>query len=209
MMARAARARRREDALPDIRAVLRSRTDALLDRLFQEAADDVIASALAAPTDAGGLARLLSETAPLGAMSARIDPFADAIARGAEAKQELLRDAGGGWSSTQVAKHLGISRQAVDKRRRANKLLALQSGRGDYVYPTCQFTDDGVIAGIDRYLGAFPPSSGWPKLDVLLAPAEEIGNVTPLDALKRGNVDDAVHVASGFGTQGGAYDAEP
>jgi hypothetical protein len=149
------------------------------------------------------LARLLSDLATLGMEVESIDPFAEAIARGVEAKQELLREAGGGWSSTRVATHLGMTRQAVDKRRKAGKLLALQSGRGDYLYPLCQFTGDGVLPGIDRFLAACPPSGGWTRLDLLLAPAEEIGNHSPLEALRRGDVEAAVLAASMFGEQGG------
>jgi hypothetical protein len=137
-----------------------------------------------------------------------IDPFAEAIARGVEAKQELLRDAGGGWSSTRVATHLGMTRQGVDKRRRAGKLLALQSGRGDYLYPVCQFTEHGVLPGIDRFLGACPPSGGWTRLDLLLTAAEEIGDRSPLEALRGGEVAAAVHAASMFGEQGGPSGAD-
>jgi hypothetical protein len=188
---------------PDLRAIFRRRTEALIDRLAGQASDESIAAALEAPSDVGGLARLLSDMAPLGVELERIDPFAEAIARGAEAKQELLRDAGGSWSSTRVAAHLGMTRQGVDKRRRAGKLLALQSGHGDYLYPVCQFTDDGVLGGIGRFLAACPPSGGWTRLDLLLTPAEEIDGVSPLDALRRGNVDAAVRAASMFGELGG------
>lgn len=203
-MPHSARSRTRRTATqPDLRAVFRRRTNALIERLAQYASDEVIAAALQAPTDLGGLARLLSDTASFGMELDRIDPFAEAIARGAEAKQELLAAAGGGWGSPRVAAHLGITRQAVDKRRRAGRLLALQSGRGDWLYPVCQFTDDGVLPGIDRYLAAFPASGGWTRLDVLLAPAEEIGDRSPLEALRQGNVEAAVRVASMFGEQGG------
>ena len=187
----------------DLREVFRRRTEALIERLTEQASDETIAAALEAPSDFGGLARMLSDMAPFGIAADTVDPMAEAIARGAVAKQELLADAGGAWSSTEVARHLGISRQAVDKRRKAGKLLALQSGRGDYLYPLCQFTDRGVLPGIDRFLTAFPPSSGWTLLDLLLTPAEEIGDRTPLDALRRGDADAAARVASTFGEQGG------
>lgn len=193
---------------PDLRAIFRRRTEALIDRIAGQASDESIAAALEAPSDVGGLARLLSDMAPLGVELERIDPFAEAIARGAEAKQELLRDAGGSWSSTRVAAHLGMTRQGVDKRRRAGKLLALQSGQADYLYPLCQFTDDGVLAGIDRFLAACPPSGGWTRLDLLLTPAEEIGGVSPLDALRRGDVAAAVRAAATFGELGGPSGSE-
>jgi len=145
----------------DIRSVFRKRTVALVERLSEQASDGTLAAALEAPTDVGGLARLLSDLATLGMEVQGIDPFAEAIARGVEAKQALLREAGGGWSSTRVAAHLGMTRQGVDKRRKAWKLLALQTGQGDYLYPVCQFTEHGVLPGIDRFLAGCPPSGGW------------------------------------------------
>jgi hypothetical protein len=200
-MSRTTRSPIRPQAI-DIRAVFVRRTEALLERLADQASDEALAAALEAPSDLGGLARLLSELAP-GMGLERIDPFAEAIARGAAAKQELLQEAGGGWGSTQVARHLGLTRQAVDKRRKAGKLLALQSGHGDYVYPVCQFTEHGVLAGFDRFLAACPPSGGWTRLDLLLTPAEEIGNESPVEALRRGGVAAAVRVAEMFGEHGG------
>lgn len=47
-----------------------------------------------------------------------------ARARGIEARNFLLAAEGGPWTTEQVAKHLRITRQGVDRRRRANKLTA-------------------------------------------------------------------------------------
>jgi len=183
--------------------VFRRRTEALIERIAAGASDEALAAALEAPSDVGGLARLLSDLAAIGMNVESIDPFAEAIARGVEAKQELLREAGGGWSSTRVATHLGMTRQGVDKRRKGGKLLALQSGQGDYLYPVCQFTEHGVLPGIDRFLAACPSSGGWTRLDLLLTPAEEIGDRSPLEALRHGDVEAAQRVASMFGELGG------
>lgn len=193
----------------ELRSVFRRRVEALVDRLSERAPDESLAAALEAPSDFGGLARLLSDTAALGVSLETVDPLAEAIARGAEIKQELLRDAGGGWSSPRVAELLGITRQAVDKRRRAGKLLALQSGQGGYVYPVCQFADGEVLPGLDQFLAAFSAGGPWVRLSVLLAPADEIGGISPLDALRRGDIQAAVLAASVHGEQGGPAAAEP
>jgi hypothetical protein len=192
----------------DIRSVFRKRTEALVQRLSEQASDETIAAALGAPSDFGGLARLLSDMAPFGVSAETIDPLAEAIARGAAVKQELLAEAGGGWSSTRVARHLGISRQAVDKRRRKRQLLAVLAGNGVYLYPVCQFTNDGVLPDLDRYLAAFSAGGGWTWLDVLLAPAEEIGGISPLQALQRGDAKSAAVAAAMYGEQGGPVDVE-
>ena len=71
-----------------------------------------------APTDAGALARAISDTLPADNASSELDPLASLIARGAEQKLELLKQAGGGLSASNVSRLLHISLQAVDKRRR-------------------------------------------------------------------------------------------
>jgi hypothetical protein len=153
----------------ELRSVFRRRVDALVEKLSEQASDESLAAALEAPSDFGGLARLLSDSAALGVSLETVDPLAEAVARGAEIKQELLREAGGGWSSPRVAELLGITRQAVDKRRRAGKLLALQTGQGDHVYPVCQFADGEVLPGLDRFLAAFAGGGPWVRLSVLVA----------------------------------------
>jgi len=65
------------------------------------------------------------------------------MARGAAIKQELLASGGGGLTSSQVSSVLGITRQAVDKRRIRHALLAVPNGSGEYVYPACQFSATG------------------------------------------------------------------
>lgn len=192
----------------ELRGVFRRRAEALVQRLSEQASDESLAAALEAPSDFGGLARLLSDTAALGVSLETVDPLAEAVARGAEVKQELLRDAGGGWSSPRVAEHLGITRQAVDKRRRAGRLLAVQTGQGDWLYPVCQFSEEGVLPGLDRFLAAFQAGGPWMRLSILLTPAEEIGGISQLDALRRGEVDAAVRVAATFGEQGGPAETD-
>src|SRR5207302_4227427 len=116
----------------------------VLEHLTAKAPTPVLVAALAKPDPASGVADLLSK---LAGMSVRVDadPFLEAMARGAEVKLELLDEAGGAWSAAQVAHALRISRQAVDKRRARGRLLAVPSGAGDYLYPRCQFTEEGVV----------------------------------------------------------------
>ena len=178
-----------------------TRSVKMLERVTSAASPEALKSALSSPTDVGGLASLLSDLAPLGVDLAAVDPFLEAMARGAAIKRELLTSAGGGLTSSQVASALGITRQAVDKRRGRRALLAVPNGSGEYVYPACQFTSDGVIAGIEEVLRAFRIQSPWTQLSVLLAPAPALGGKTILDALKSGVMETPVAIARSFGEQ--------
>jgi len=187
-----------------LRAAFLRRSVSLLERLSERASAETLTAALAAPSDVGGVATLLSDLAPLDVQIDTIDPLAEALARGAALKQELLAAGGGPWSAGQVARTLGISRQAVDKRRQRRALLAVPSGAGDYLYPACQFTPDGVLPGLDEFLRSFPDpeEDPWTQLSVLLAPAESLSGQSALDVLRAGDTEGAAGVARTFGEHG-------
>jgi hypothetical protein len=175
----------------------------MLQRVTSSASSEALKAALSSPTDVGGVASLLSDIAPLAADPSAADPFVEAMARGAAIKQELLAAAGGGLTSSQVAGALGITRQAVDKRRLRGALLAVPNGSGEYVYPACQFTPQGLIPGIEDVLRAFRIRSPCTQLSVLLAPSPALGGKTLIKALKSGMIARAVAVAASFGEQAG------
>ena len=173
----------------------------MLERVSSTASSEALESALSSPTDVGGLASLLSDLAPLGVDLSTVDPFAEAMARGAAIKRELLTSAGGGLTARQLASALGITRQAVDKRRGRRALLAVPNGSGEYLYPACQFTADGVIPGLEEVLRAFQIQSPWTQLSVLLASAPALGGKTIIEALKSGVVETPIAIARSFGEQ--------
>jgi hypothetical protein len=173
----------------------------MLERVSSAASPDALKAALASPTDVGGVASLLSDMAPLGIDLSSVDPFAEAMARGTAVKQELLKRAGGGLTSTQVATALGITRQAVDKRRSRRALLAVPTGSGEYLYPACQFAPDGVIPGFETLLQAFQIKNPWTQLSALFAPAPGAAGKTVLESLKAGEVEKALAIVASFGEQ--------
>src|SRR5229473_5086924 len=173
----------------------------MLERVSSTASSEALQSALSSPTDVGGVASLLSDLAPLGVDLSAVDPFTELMARGAAIKQELLTSGGGGLTSSQVSSALGITRQAVDKRRIRNALLAVPNGSGEYLYPACQFTSTGVIPGLEEVLRAFQIRSPWTQLSALLAPAPALGGRTILEALKSGAIERALAIAASFGEQ--------
>jgi hypothetical protein len=173
----------------------------MLERISSSASSEALKSALCSPTDIGGVATLLSDLAPLAVDLSAVDPFVEAMARGAAIKQELLTSGGGGLTSSQVSSVLGITRQAVDKRRIRYALLAVPNGSGEYVYPACQFTADGVVPGLEEVLRAFRIRSPWTQLSALLSPAPALAGKTIVDALKSGAIEKAAAIAASFGEQ--------
>jgi len=185
------------DRLTLVRLFLKKAERVLRD-LADRAPAKVLEDALVQPDPAGGIAALISRLAATGSQLSS-DPLLEAIARGTLLKKELLKRAGGTWNVNQVAKALDISRQAVDKRRDRGALLAVPSGQGDYLYPRCQFTADGVIPELDTVLRSFRVHSPWTQLSALLAPAATLDGEQVLKALKKGNVEGAVSAVGSIG----------
>jgi hypothetical protein len=175
----------------------------LLNRMVRQAPTEALQDALSSSTDVGSMARILTRVAGDADVQS-LDPLAAAFARGAAIQQELLQEAGGAWTAAQVASHLGVSRQAVDKRRKRNSLLAVESA-GGFLYPACQFIETGVQPGLAEVLAAISTTSGWTRLSVLLSETL-IGppGRTILDAIRAGDMDSALHAASSWGEQGAA-----
>ncbi len=170
-----------------VRAAFQRRSMAALSRISTQASTTSLTDALAATTDVGTLARVLGDAGVLGAAIASLEPLVPLIARNAEHCLELLAEAGGTLSAEEVGDLLGISRQAVDKRRRANGLLACRRG-GDWRYPRCQFDEEAgdVLEGLPKVVQAFATAGPWVTLDFLLAPDDALDGRPPIEALRAG-----------------------
>jgi len=169
-----------------VRDAFRRRARHAIDRIAASASVETLADALTAPTDFGAIARALGDALTLGPAS-DLDPLADALARGATERERLIVAAGGLLSAGEVGRNLGgITRQAVDKRRRANQLLGVRIG-GDWRYPAVQFeADGGVPPGLPTLLAAMAKAGPWATLDFLLAEDDALGGLSPMAALHLG-----------------------
>ena len=163
----------------------------------------LIDEATAAPTDYLVAVEALS-SAPETTQLIAEDPFIAAKFRGLKRKQQMLEAAGGALSSERVAEVLGISRQAVDKRRASNQLLALTQGKRGYSYPSFQFEDGKTIAGLEKVLGELRDLDPWMQMVFFTTSNERLGGKTPLEKLRKDLVSDVMAAASGYGEQGAA-----
>jgi len=130
------------------------------------------------------------------------DPLAAARQRAVELKRRLLEAEGGAMTVTEVAKFLEISKQAVDKRRRAHNLLALETTRG-FLYPAWQFADEGVLPGLPQVLAALE-AVPWMQASWFLTGDSRLLDARPVDALRRGELQQVLRAAAAYGEQGAA-----
>jgi hypothetical protein len=170
----------------------------VLERVAQEASQEVLQDALAAQDDVGGLAGVLERvgaTLP----PPQPDPLAGARMRAVRIQRELLERAGGAYTTGQAAELLGVTPQAIHGRRTRGTLLALRGPNGDYLYPGFQFSTRGVLAGMAEVLAAFQVHDPWTQLSVLLSPAGQLGGFTPVQALLEGQVQQAIEAVAAYG----------
>ena len=194
---------KRRRSADDLAGLVVTRSHNALERLAAHAEPRVLREALAAPTDVGGIALLLTATAA--AEADRVDALAGALARGRTRQEELLARAGGALGAVAFAEALGISRQALEKRRRSRGVLALPSGSRDWRYPACQLepaSPTHLLPELPRFLRAFHDVGPWEQLAVLLTPLRGRGGATCRDLLAAGRADEAVAVAAGHAEHG-------
>lgn len=176
------------DPAQGVRDAFRERAGHAIDHIARSATIEALTDALAAPTDFGAVARALRDPNSF-PTALSLDPLVDALARGAAEREGLAARADGLLSADEAGRALGgISRQAVDKRRRGRQLLAVRIA-SDWRYPAAQFGADGeAVPGLADILNELADLGPWAVLDFLLANDAALDGASPLEALRRGGV---------------------
>lgn len=130
---------------------------------------------------------------------AQAEVLTDQIARlleQADADEIWADQVGPAYTAAQVARLLGVTRQAVGQRR---GLLAVTQRDGRTVYPVFQFEGAAVLPGIQQVVQELSPAvaSTWTVASWLTSPNADLG-APPLDALRRGDVTLVVQAARRF-----------
>jgi hypothetical protein len=124
-----------------------------------------------------------------------------ALKRGVLIRKTMEEDEGGARSSEQVAKFLGLTRQAIDQRRKARKLIAWQDQAGHWRFPVWQFDSNGLpFRELPAILEELP-GDPWSDMIFFLTDDQTLGG-RPLDILRRGKGNRVRLAAMRFGRQG-------
>ena len=169
--------------------------------LSQDMDEPSLKEAVSAPSDYGVLLAALEAESGL-LLLRRDDPLAEARLRGLQARRELLAREGGALSSQEVAELLQLSRQAVYKRQRAGRLLALDCGRHGRAYPAWQFVAGGVLPGLEEVLTALADHDPWMQLAFFVSENTALEDETPLDVLRRDDLPAVLRAARLYGEHG-------
>ncbi|MCO5177111.1 MAG: hypothetical protein M9890_09110 [Thermomicrobiales bacterium] len=194
--------RLRESRLTRTREAFAARALRAIAELAEHADESALAEATGAPTDLDVLVQILSEPRVREDLH---DPLAAARLRGFARSAQVLAAEGGVLSAAAVAEALGVTRQAVEKRRRAGTLIGLTTGRRGYAYPAWQFDPQvGVLPGLPEVLKALSGHDPWTQAVFMLEVNDRLNGERPLDALRRGDVGRALDAAQLVGEHGAA-----
>jgi hypothetical protein len=163
--------------------------------------DAALKAALKAPTEFGTILHALERPEVAAAVRDR-DPLAMARLRGIEAKRRILSDDGGMLSAQKVGDVLTITRQAVEKRRKAGRLIGVSLGRRGFGYPAWQFSERGTLPHLEAVLDALKEHDAWTKLVFFTSENVATGAKKPLDVLRLGEAEKVLAAARTYGEQG-------
>jgi hypothetical protein len=130
-----------------------------------------------------------------------LDQLAQARVRGLRAQEWIMYQEGGMLSSAQMGQALGITRQAVDKRRKQGTLIGLDLGRRGFAYPAWQVEATGTLPGLADILSELADESPWGQTAFFLTSNVWLDGDTPLAALRRGAFEHVLNAARLLGDQ--------
>ncbi len=153
------------------------------------------------------LAQLIFETQLIrsSAISPREQSKIARLNEGAIKFSERLKELGGTCRASQAAAILGVKRQTINNRLKANKLLAVKVG-GEYRLPIFQFDGNRLVDGLDEILILLDSLSSTTKVSFLTSMYffEDEQDINVIDALKKygrmsEQMQEIIHQAKLFG----------
>lgn len=182
---------------------LESRATEIFRTALRRMTPEQLQHAVAAPTGAATVVEVLNASPDVGLQ--KETAMTRALARGAVAKQEMIQESGGCFSSSEVAKLLGITQSGVNLRRSRNGILAVPLSGGEWGFPARQFQDGDLRPGLAEVLRAAGAINPWWLLSILLDPVVGSKDEVLLDALERPEVlGDVLNRIATYGEQGGS-----
>jgi hypothetical protein len=197
--------RLRRAATTGLAKAVAARSISAVARFLDRASGEELGRVAAASSDYMVLAEELSCPEALDVMQ-RDEPLAAARIRGFKMMEHLLRAEGGCLNVEAVARQLRMSRQGVDRRRKTGRLLAIELGRRGYAYPAWQFTERGLLPGLEEVLAQLTKQAipAWDVLAFFLNRSHLLDDSSPLSELRKGNIEGVLRAAAACGEQGAA-----
>jgi hypothetical protein len=92
---------------------------------------------------------------------------------------------------------LGITRQAVSAATRSARMFTVEVDGETYIpgFFVDGKVDRAILEKVSKLLGKLP---GWTKWDFFISAKGSLGDISPLEALQKGKVDEVLRIAAAF-----------
>lgn len=124
--------------------------------------------------------------------------------RGEKHLQELIATSGPYLSIDDVAKRLSITPAQVKDIIQDKQLLAIESSPGSELQiPAWQFDNDQILSDLPTVLQTYASANPLETLLFLQARAPEFDDLSPIDLLREGRLQDVLILCNTIGEHGG------
>lgn len=97
------------------------------------------------------------------------------------------------YDTSGVMRILGVTKQAIDDRRRNGSILALRTGDGMWVYPAFQFDGGRIHPGLLPAVRSLKDAPPWASALWFVTPNERLDELSPVDFVHQGLPVEYVH----------------
>ena len=80
--------------------------------------------------------------------------------------------------------------------------MAIDGGKEGYLYPRFQFEEGESIDGLETVLARLKHHAPWTQMIFFTSAHERLGRKTPIEALRRGLIEETAQAARMLGEQG-------
>lgn len=116
-------------------------------------------------------------------------PAFDPMEAGRRAVESMMKAEGGAWTPAELAKLFGLSSATLHKRRISHGIVYWRDARNQFFYPKWQFNEAGaLLPGVPDVLQIFRSADEWRIMRYFLGPRSQLGERTPLDLLRAGEI---------------------
>jgi hypothetical protein len=123
---------------------------------------------------------------------AQVDPYE----AGRQAIDALKEAEGGHVDRTKAAELLDIGLAQLYNRLDQKKVVAWVDAAGRYHFPKWQFGVNGLLHGVSECLQILGKADEWAVMRFFLTPSTAAGDVSPLQLLRAGRIEEAKQIAS-------------
>lgn len=116
-----------------------------------------------------------------------------------DVRSRMLEAEGGTYTAQEIARLLNVSRATVYNWHNQGDIVGVSYRDRKRQFPAWQFQRDGLLPGLSKVLHILEEDGVWTQIGFMLNANSWLDGETPLDLLRRGDVEPVLNAASMYG----------